>query len=197
MTDRSEDRPARPGPEPTVGGEEAAAPSSTEALRVAGARGAKWLLSAYSGEHGIYGVVLVTALIGAEIEAPTDLDVIWFVAGTVGVFWLAHIYAAVVASRSRRPVPPLREGIRDGVRHSGGMALAMLIPVFLLATGTWGVLDEWTAYFLALGSGVVILGLIGYLNARRNGATWPWRVLGVLATTLLGLLVIGLSILVH
>ena len=100
---------------------------------MAGARGAKWLLSAYSGEHGIYGVVLVTALIGAEIEAPTDLDVIWFVAGTVGVFWLAHIYAAVVASRSRRPVPPLHVGIRDGVRHSGGMALAMLIPVFLLA----------------------------------------------------------------
>ncbi|WP_431798650.1 hypothetical protein [Microbacterium kunmingense] len=196
MTDRSENEPP-PGTGLDAEEPVTSALASTAALRVAGARGAKWLLSAYSGEHGIYGVVLVTALIGAEIEAPTDLDVIWFVAGTVGVFWLAHIYAAVVASRSRRPVPPLHVGIRDGVRHSGGMALAMLIPVFLLATGTWGVLDEWTAYFLALGSGVVILGLIGYLNARRNGATWPWRVLGVVATTLLGLLVIGLSILVH
>lgn len=169
----------------------------TEALRTAGTRGARGFLSAYSGEHGIYGVVLVTALIGAEIDADTDLDVILFVLGTVGVFWLAHIYAAVVASRAHRPVPPLHVGIRDGIRHSAGMGVAMLIPVLLLGTGTMGILDEWTAYYLALGSGVVILALIGYANARRNGATWPWRLLGVATTTLLGLIVIGLSILVH
>jgi positive regulator of sigma E activity len=177
--------------------EDDAAPARTAALRTAGARGARTLISAYSGEHGIYGVVLVTALIAAEIDADTDLDVILFVLGTVGVFWLAHIYAAVVSSRAHHPVPPLHVGIRNGIRHSLGMGAAMLVPVVLLATGTFGLLDEWTAYYLALGSGIVILAIIGYANARRNASTWPWRILGVLTTTFLGLIVIGLSVLVH
>jgi positive regulator of sigma E activity len=154
-------------------------------------------MGAYSGEHGVYGIVLVTALIAAEIEAESDLDVILFLVGTVGVFWLAHIYAAVVASRGTRPVPPLRQGIAAGIRHSAGMAVSMLVPVLFLASGALGILDEWPAYWLALASGVVILGVIGYANARRNGSTWPWRILGVLVTTGLGVVVIVLSILVH
>ncbi|MGP3536729.1 hypothetical protein ACTU3I_18225 [Microbacterium sp. RD1] len=183
-------------PDADAGGADAAA-TPTAALRAVGTRHVRRFVSAYSGEHGVYGIVLVTALIAAEIDAETDFDVILFVLGTVGVFWLAHIYAAVVASRGRHPAPPLRVGIRDGIRHSSGMALAMLIPVVLLALGTLQWVEEWTAYFLALGSGVVILGVIGYANARRNGSSWPWRLLGVLSTTLLGLLVIALSIAVH
>lgn len=181
----SEDRPGdQPG-------------EATKKPRQTGAHHARRLLSTYSGEHGVYGIVLVTALIAAEIDAETDADVIVFVLGTVMVFWLAHIYAAVVASRGQRPAPPLRRAIRDGIRHSAGLALAMLIPVVLLATADFGILDEWTAYFCALSSGIVMLAVIGYLNARRNGSTWPWRIAGVLTTTLLGVLVIALSVLAH
>jgi hypothetical protein len=165
-------------------------------IRQTGAHHARRLLSAYSGEHGVYGIVLVTALIAGEIDADTDDDVIVFVLGTVAVFWLAHIYAAVVASRAKRPAPPLRRAIRDGVRHSSGMALAMLIPVALLMTAGLGV-DEWVAYFAALFSGILMLGAIGYLNARRNGSRWPWRIAGVLTTMLLGIVIILLSIAAH
>jgi positive regulator of sigma E activity len=145
----------------------------------------------------VYGIVLVTALAAAEIEAETDWDVIVFVLGTVGVFWLAHIYAAVVSARGRQPVPRLRTAIWHGVGHSSGMVIAMLIPVTLLATGTLGLLDEWVAYYLALGSGIAILATIGYANARRNASTWPWRLAGVATTTSLGAVVIALSIWAH
>lgn len=165
-------------------------------LRRTGAQHARRLLSAYSGEHGVYGIVLVTALIAGEIDADTDDEVIVFVFGTVAIFWLAHIYAAVVASRGQQPAPPLARAIRDGVRHSSGMAIAMLIPIALLMTTALGV-DEWLAYFAALGSGVVMLGVIGYLNARRNGSRWPWRIAGVVTTMLLGIVVILLSIAAH
>lgn len=168
----------------------------THPIRQTGARHARRLLSAYSGEHGVYGIVLVTALIAAEVDADTDDDVIVFVLGTVVVFWLAHIYAAVVAGRGARPAPPLGRALRDGARHSSGMAIAMLIPIALLMTAGLGV-DEWLAYFAALFSGIVMLGVIGYLNARRNGSTWPWRVAGVVTTMLLGIVVVLLSIAVH
>jgi hypothetical protein len=169
----------------------------TGALRSAGAAHARRVFGAYAGEHGVYGIVLVSALVAAEFDADTDWDVIVFVTGTVGVFWLAHVYAAVVASRGRRPVPPLWQAIRHGIGHSSGMALAMFIPVICLATGTLGILDEWTAYYLALASGMVVLAVIGYLNAWRNGSTWPWRVAGVGATLFLGAIVIALSIWAH
>lgn len=155
------------------------------------------LLDAYSGEHAVYGLVLVTALVAVGWEEETDFEVLLFVVGTVFVFWLAHIYAAVVASRSSRPVKPLKTALRDGVRHASGMLVAMLVPAALLFIGAIGLVEEYTAYFLALGSGVLLLAVIGYVNAARNGSSWPWRIAGVVATTLLGLLVIGLSILAH
>ena len=158
---------------------------------------AKRMLGAYSGEHGVYGVVLVTALIAVGWEDDTDLEVLIFVVGTVFVFWLAHIYAAVVASRAAETPPSLRTALALGIRHTYGMLVAMLIPAFLLWLAVIDVVEEYTAYYLALGSGVVTLAVIGYANAARNRSPWYWRVAGVLATTALGLLVIVLSIIVH
>ena len=158
---------------------------------------AKRMLGAYSGEHGVYGVVLVTALIAVGWDDDTDLEVLIFVIGTVFVFWLAHIYAAVVASRAAETPPSLRTALALGIRHTYGMLVAMLIPAFLLWLAVIDVVEEYTAYYLALGSGVVTLAVIGYANAARNRSPWYWRVGGVLATTALGLLVIVLSIIVH
>ena len=166
-------------------------------LRAVAAANTRRVLSAYSGEHGIYGIVLVTAVIAVGWEDAADLDVLIFLMGTVLVFWLAHIYAAVVASRGKPNPPGLRAAIGQGVAHASGMLVSMLIPAALLATGVLGWVEEYTAYFLALGSGILILAIIGYANAVRNGSTWPWRIAGVLVTTLLGVLVILLSILVH
>lgn len=155
------------------------------------------VLDAYSGEHAVYGLVLVTALVAIGWEEETDYEVLLFLVGTVLVFWLAHVYAAVVSSRSARPRKPLGAAIGEGARHASGMLVAMLVPAALLFLGAVGIVEEYTAYFLALGSGVVLLAVIGYANAARNGSSWPWRIAGVLMTTVLGLLVIGLSILAH
>jgi positive regulator of sigma E activity len=171
--------------------------SSTARLRTVGGAGARRVLGAYSGEHGVYGIVLVTAVIAVGWNDETDLDVLVFLLGTVVVFWLAHIYAGVVASRSAEHPEPLTAAIRTAMKHASGMLIAMLIPAALLCTAVLGWVEEYTAYFLALGSGLLMLAIIGYLNAARNRSRWPWRIAGVLSTTLLGALVIGLSILVH
>jgi hypothetical protein len=160
-------------------------------------RGLNRILDAYSGEHAVYGLVLVTALVAVGWEEDTDFEVLLYVVGTVVIFWLAHIYAAVVASRAEHPAKPMRAAIGDGARHASGMLVAMLVPAALLLLGTVGLVEEYTAYFLALASGIVMLAVIGYANAARNGSSWPWRIAGLVATTLLGMLVIGLSILAH
>lgn len=164
-------------------------------------RSARFFADAYSGEHGVYGVVTTSALIALGIEDDTDLDVLLFVVGTVLVLWIAHLYSAVVAapamSVGQVTRTTLRKRVRTAARHSLGLLVATLFPALLLLLGVVGWVDEDLAYLIALGSGVVILALIGFGNATRNGSSWPMRLLGAAATASLGLFVIGLSILTH
>lgn len=171
--------------------------ATTGRIRAAAGHHSRRVLSAYSGEHAVYGIVLVTALIALGWDDDTDLEVLVFVLGTVTVFWLAHVYAAVVASRGHHPTPPFSASLRHGMQHTSGMVIAMVIPALMLSLAVVGWVEEYTAYYLALGSGVALLALVGLGNSIRNESRWPWRVASVLTTTAMGLVVIALSIIVH
>ena len=148
----------------------------------------------------MYGIVLVTALIAVGWEDETDFDVLLFVLGTVFVFWLAHIYAAVVASREIA-APVAGHARRDrpaASRHTYGMLVAMLIPALLLMLGRG-----------RLGRGVHRVLSRPRQRHRPAGRSSATRTPPATAapgrggspasssTTLLGALVIVLSILVH
>jgi len=160
---------------------------------------ARRALDAYTGEHGVYGVVLVTALIALGEERETDLDVLLFVVGTVFVFWVAHVYAGVVA-QSGTPegaARPLTTRIRHAARHTGGLLLAVVPPTLILWAGVFGLLEESTAYVASLVAGVVVLAVIGFLNAARNRRPWWVRIGAAIVTSMLGIFVIVLDIAVH
>lgn len=163
------------------------------------ARPAAALLHTYGTEHAIDGTVLVSALIAVGWKYETDLEVFLFTLGTVGVFWLSHIYAGVVAGDGSAAHPREAVWVRAlaAARHSAGMVLAMLLPAFFLLLATVGVLDEYVAYYIALWVGVGILAVLGYVNAARRGKRWPLRLLNAAATSALGLIIIWLSTLVH
>jgi hypothetical protein len=163
------------------------------------ARPAAALLRTYETEHAIYGTVLVSALIAVGWKYETDLEVFLFTLGTVGVFWLSHIYSGVVAGNrsAERPRKAVWATVLDTARHSAGMVLAMLLPAFFLLLATAGVLDEYVAYYVALWVGVGILAVLGYANAARRRKRWPLRLLNAATTSALGLIIIWLSTLVH
>ncbi|MEJ3404160.1 hypothetical protein WDJ51_05410 [Rathayibacter sp. YIM 133350] len=163
------------------------------------ARPARAVFETYSSEHSVYGVVLVSALIAVGWHFDTDLEVLWFILGTVGVFWLTHIYAAVVASRHTEEgrARPVREAVLDAARHSSGIVVAMLLPAFFLGLASVGVLDEYVAYYIALWLGVLMLAIIGYGNSARNRSPLYLRILSAIITAGLGLAVIWLGTLVH
>lgn len=174
-------------------------PAPPTGVRATARHHARRVLGAYTGEHGIYGVVLVTALVSIGEHYDTDFEVLLYVAGTMLVFWFAHVYAGVVAAGGdpERRSEGLGRMIAHSARHSAGMLVAMLPPLVFLALGSLQVFDEEDAYDLALLTGVVVLAVIGWLNAARNGRRWPLCLAGAAATAMLGLLVIGLSALAH
>lgn len=200
MSEPSTPEQATPG-ESGPGGTGAAVPVPPAAspARTTARTHARRVLSAYTGEHGIYGVVLVTALLAIGEHYDTDLEVLLYVSGTMVVFWLAHVYAGVVAAGGDpdRRGDRLRTKLAHSARHSVGMLVAMLPPLVLLALGTLGVLTEDDAYDYALITGVVVLAVIGWLNAARNGRPWYVRLGGAAATATLGILIMTLSALAH
>src|SRR5690606_958818 len=93
-------------------------------------------------EPAIYGVVLVAGLvviIGNSADA--SWDVLVKVLATLVVFWIAHVYAAVVAhlGDTYDDTVPGRDrlvaAIRDSLSHSWGMLLAGVIPLVVLTLG--------------------------------------------------------------
>jgi hypothetical protein len=157
------------------------------------------VLQAYSTEYAIYGTVLVSALIAVGWNDSTDLDVFWFMTGTVVVFWLAHIYAGTVARlQAERPGSgAMLRAMARSARHSAAMLLALLLPAVFLLLAALRVIDEYVAYYIALWFGVGVLAVLGYINSQRHGSPFFRRVLGALATAALGVAIIWLSSLVH
>ncbi|WP_157008887.1 hypothetical protein [Agromyces laixinhei] len=178
-------------------GEEA--PKARHAGAQTAARPVRFVLGAYNTEHAVYGFVLVTALVAVGWKFDTDLEVLLFIVGTVGVFWLTHVYAVVVASRrtAQGRAIPIGSAITRSALHSVGMLLAMLLPVLVLALATLGWVDQYVAYYIALWIGIVSLAVIGWINSERNRGPWYARLLSSVITMVLGLAVIWLSSFVH
>ena len=167
-----------------------------------GSRRAQVVLEAYRTEYSIYGVVLVSAIVAVGWEDETDLEVLLFTLGSVGVFWLAHIYAGTVAreeteltevSRSRA----ILAAAVASARHTAGLLIAMVLPTIALLLAVVGVLDEYVAYYLALWVGVAVLAVLGWTASARRGSPWYWRLVSAIVTASLGVLVIWLGSLFH
>ncbi|MWV48934.1 hypothetical protein GRS96_06535 [Rathayibacter sp. VKM Ac-2803] len=150
-------------------------------------------------EGAIYGTVLAITLIAVGWDKDTDLEVLLFLLGSVTVFWIAHLYAGTIARLPDSEPSPrtVLAAVGDTARHSIGMLAAMIVPALFLALGPLGLVEEYTAYYLALGSGVVILAVLGYVMSARRGSSLARRLLSTLITTLLGFVVVWLSTLVH
>jgi hypothetical protein len=157
------------------------------------------ILEAFRNEYAIYGVILVSALIAIAWEEEDDLTVLLFTLGATAIFWLAHVYAGTISLEdTERPrARALAAAAWQSVRHSAGMLTAMVLPAFFLLLAVIGLVDEYVAYYLALGIGVVILAVIGYTSSARRNSPWYWRLVSALVTASLGLLIIWLSALSH
>lgn len=145
---------------------------------------------------GVYGLILVSGLIATASSAQaSSLRVLVFVAVTLGVFWLAHVYSEAVGDHGRTGADGtptrLRDAIRESVRRTWGMLLAAVLPAGALLLGVFGVLEDWTANWLALWVCVGVLAVLGYRSYYKRGAALHVRLFGALATASFGLIIIA------
>jgi hypothetical protein len=143
----------------------------------------------------VYGTIIVMATVTAGSNAgQTDA---WrlsaIVVATVLVLWIAHVYADALAEslERRRRLDP--EELGSVARRELAIPAAAVLPVAALVLAAFGVLEERTAVWLALGIGVVTLGVQGARYAAveqlGRGAT---RV-AIALNVLLGLVIVALE----
>jgi hypothetical protein len=154
-------------------------------------------------ESAVYGVILVSAMVivtGVGQKSDASLDVFLKVLGTVLVFWLAHVFADVVAgfgAGDGDDSVSVRRLIAHGVQNSWGLLAAALIPLTVILLGALGVLSDDAAVWTALWVDVVLLGALGYLAVARRTRRHAPRLIGALLTAGLGVAIMMLKAFIH
>ncbi len=146
----------------------------------------------------VYGTIVVLSVIVAGAKAyPDDTTrIAVLVAVTTIVFWLAHAYAHALAESVRSNEHLTVTEVRRIGRHEAPLVQAGVPSIAVLLLGSLGLFDSDTAIWLAIGFGLAVLAVQGFVFARveRLG---PTGTIAVVAVNLgLGLLLVALKLLV-
>jgi hypothetical protein len=146
----------------------------------------------------IYGVITATAVMAATSgHGGNALDVLLGTTITLTVFWLAHVYAEVLAHHLRGAHRPSFTVLHREMMQEIPLLTAPAPSLIILALGAVGILSDGLAITLALWMGVIQLVGWGFAYARQQG--WPFLAsvgIGAINGTF-GVAIIALKALIH
>ena len=147
----------------------------------------------------IYGLILATSVIAVTRQYQPDNAGITAVTVivTAAVFWLAHVYAGVLAVGTREHHMPTWAEVRHVVDEEWPLVQAGILPTAILLLGPLGLLADDTAQDVALGACLVELGATGLMVAREAGAHGVVVAISGVISLSLGVIVIVLKVVVH
>jgi hypothetical protein len=145
--------------------------------------------------HAIYGTVVGAAAMAAASVHGTLSEVVITVLVTVAVYWAAERYAELLAAAVHGP--DRRSQVAQAMRRGWPTVEAAYTPlvvlvVFVLITGQ---LDS--GVLAALGVSTAMLSGLGYVAARRAGATRLVALAWAAGSATLGIIVILLKTSLH
>jgi hypothetical protein len=144
----------------------------------------------------VYGTIVATAVIAASAHDERPGIILAATVATLLVFWIAHVYAEVLAHGLRQARLDLH--IVPGIMAQElSMLAAPALSVLFLLLGALGLLGEGLAVRLALWNGVAQLVGWGIDVGRRLGRSWPMALLGGVVNGVLGVVIILLEVLLH
>jgi hypothetical protein len=149
--------------------------------------------------EAIYGLILATSVMAVSAEyASSNAGLVAVTVLVTGVvFWLAHVYARVLAGSITKHRAPNRSDVRDAVRHDWPLVEVTVPLVLILALGALGVLADRTAILAATLAVLAELAAAGAYSARASGAGLAGTVVSALIAVSLGGAVVLLKTVVH
>lgn len=144
--------------------------------------------------HAIYGTVVGAAAMAATRPHDTVTGMVVTVLVTVAVYWVAERYAEVLAAAVRgRRLAEVGKALRRGwpTIEAAYTPLVVLVVV-VVVTG-----DPGTGVVVALAVSTAMLSGLGYLAARRAGATRLSALAWAAGSAVLGVIVVLLKTSLH
>jgi hypothetical protein len=184
---------ARPGPREPRPGEPG--PGEPEPKAPAGRLGR---LARLNTGGMLYGtIVAAAALAVGSGRGDTAVDVIDAMASTLVIYWLAHVYAAMVSGRRAGSATPLRRRIRSSARHESPILVGGLPPLVIFLTLTLAGVSIAVDAVAALGAAIGMFALDGFLAGRQAGVK-GWRLeVEAGAAAVFGLMIAVLMVSLH
>ena len=122
--------------------------------------------------EAIYGLILATSVIAVSREYDSSnagrIGITVLVTGLV--FWLAHVYARVLAGSIAQRRRLTRSEVRDALQHDWPLVEVTVPLVVILALGAFEVIPDKAAILAATLAALVELAAAGGHAARTSGA---------------------------
>jgi hypothetical protein len=152
-----------------------------------------------SVSEAVYGLILATSVIAVSREyEPTNAGLVGVTVLVTGVvFWLAHVYAGVLALSVTRHRRPRRAEASDLLRHERPLVEVTVPLVLILAAGALDVVPDNAAIVTAMLVAVAELALAGGYAAHKAGAGVAGTIVSAAVAAGLGGAVVLLKVLVH
>lgn len=145
---------------------------------------------------GVYGQVIVTATIAALAldDTLSAANILVFTVATMFVFWLAHVYAELVAVQVVAGSRLSRGNLLRVMRSEWPIMKSAGLPSLALLLAVLGVYERQAGITIALIVGVVSLAGWGWLIGRRSGLSRFGVIVASALSAGLGLLVVALEL---
>ena len=149
--------------------------------------------------EAVYGLILATSVIAVSREYDsTNAGLIGVTVLVTGVvFWLAHVYARVLAGSMIHHRRLSRSEMREALRHDWPLVEVTVPLVLILALGVLDTVPDRAAILAAMLVALVELAGAGAYAARTSGAGMRGTVVSAVIAVALGSAVVLLKALVH
>jgi len=154
-----------------------------------------WLDVRFRSPAAIYGLIVFTTFVTlADDEAHDVAEVLLNSTSTLVVFFIAHVFAHTLTEHGEHG---LRGSTRNAMRHAAGMLYASVPSILALVFGILTHQSVSDAVDNCITAMFVVLAILGYQAFRRRGYRVFGRLMGALATSFLGIVIVILEIAVH
>jgi hypothetical protein len=141
--------------------------------------------------HALYGLIIVTAALGAEKAHITEVvDALGLLLATALVLLLAHTYSAVMAERTVEGHSLGSVGRRMVIADNIPVLSAVVVPAILFTLAGADVMTLQTAYTTAIVFSVAALFGVGLYEGRRASMGWMHSLLSGAAAGAIGVIVV-------
>ena len=144
--------------------------------------------------HAIYGLIVLTAVVGELSTQDEDMDTAIVVVGVGAIVLVfAHSYSQLVAATSQVEEFPPASVIWSNAVDQLALALPATLAVAVFALAGWDVISDDAAYTTVLIGTLATLFGLGVIIGSHLNRSWVWSLGVAVANTIVGLVIIGIE----